>query len=208
MKPSDVTLSWVLLTVPLFLLAGCGGTKETKMQVTQSRGGGYVPKDDERIPKELLDPEFLKTLDVTIWDGWRLHDVPDQPLEFSAGSPQSKQAGDLLVWLVSLKDVERRPPFPPAGRPQVGVEFRRKSGDLPLFVLDVSPGLGYRAIIWVYDKPDGAERGLVFVCDERILTRVDELWQSCSGVRLLPDSAYNGKGSPYISAQGIPKSTR
>ena len=180
MKSAALAFSWIVLTIPILALAACGcnRSKPTEAARNESRIG-------DGFPKELLDPGFLKTLNVAVTDDYQSSDIRPHPLIFEPGSPQSKQAVDLLLWLLSRKDIARRPPSPFPGRADLRVEFRSKPVEVPVFVLLFEPVVGTHAAIRLPAERTGHREWINFVSDDEFLKRASGLWQSC-GLRPIP----------------------
>jgi len=170
MKAFETKLLSLYLAAACWCATGC------------TAGDEHMPAEetdtDKVIPKQLLEPEFLQSLRISVSnDPYRWETFP-QPLRFPSDSPESKRARELLLWLLSLKDVERLPLGYEARLP-VRVSYCLK--EEPLFWVSAEPSVGGELQIHVREKP-GATWEMVrcYSCDKRIVQRIADFWDACS----------------------------
>ena len=172
MKSSRIKLlSLSSATVCWCVVVGCNSAETDMASERQT---------DKTIPSELLIPEFLQSLSISISHDCRQRETKSQPLNFPADSPQARRAHEFLLRLLSLKEAKRLP-LGDVSRRSVRVVYRRTHTQEAVFAVYVDPEIDGVLEIYVWEKP-GATREMVraYSVNERILESLNDLWDFCA----------------------------
>ena len=90
MRTSGTSLLLLLLAIACWCGLGCNGGNTEAARETQSEGN---------IPAELLDPESIESLSISISNDLARQDLKLQPLKFASDSPEASAREKFLLWL-------------------------------------------------------------------------------------------------------------